>query len=133
MITPKKRTSQISSKELARKIANLAISKKADNVLLLDVRQQTPITDFFLICSGTTDVQVKAIFDTILYELDPPVKPWHVEGEEIRKWILMDFVDVVVHIFQKKEREFYQLERLWADAHFEKFEDTLSTPDSSKK
>ncbi len=107
------------SEELAHNIAELALSKKADNIQLLDVREQTAITDFFLICSGSTDVHVKAIHDGILDGMATTDKPWHVEGAGSLRWVLIDFVHVVVHIFQQEARDFYQLERLWADAALE--------------
>ncbi|MFQ6606997.1 MAG: ribosome silencing factor [Fidelibacterota bacterium] len=105
-----------SADELAHAIAELAAAKKADDVTILDVSQQTSITDFLVICSGNSDVHVKAICDTIQEELKPPVKPWHSEGVENRRWVLLDYVDVVVHIFLQEARDYYQLERLWADA-----------------
>jgi len=104
----------------------VAISKKGDNVTILDVRKQTSITDFFIICSGNSDVHVKAICDTILEELKPPTKPWHTEGLENRRWILLDYVDVVVHIFLQEARDYYQLERLWADAITETIDETAA-------
>jgi len=116
----------ISSDELAHAIAEVAISKKGDNVTILDVRKQTSITDFFIICSGNSDVHVKAICDTILEELKPPTKPWHTEGLENRRWILLDYVDVVVHIFLQEARDYYQLERLWADAITETIDETAA-------
>ena len=115
-----------SSDELAHAIAEVAISKKGDNVTILDVRKQTSITDFFIICSGNSDVHVKAICDTILKELKPPTKPWHTEGLENRRWILLDYVDVVVHIFLQEARDYYQLERLWADAITETIDETAA-------
>jgi len=107
------------SEELAHEIAELALSKKADNIQILDVREQTTITDFFLICAGSTDVHVKAIHDAILDGMASVDKPWHVEGMQSLRWVLIDFVHVVVHIFQQEARDFYQLERLWADATLE--------------
>ncbi len=108
-----------SSDKLAHSIAEVAVSKKAADVTILDVREQTSITDFFIICSGNSDVHVKAICDTIQEKLIPPVKPWHTEGVDNRRWILLDYVDVVVHIFLEEARDYYQLERLWADAETE--------------
>lgn len=113
------------SEELARKVSGLALSKKAENIHILDVRKQTDITDFFLICSGTTDIHVEAILDGIVEGVDPPVKPWHIEGREALRWVLIDYVDVVVHIFQEEARDFYQLERLWADADLKLLEDEV--------
>ncbi len=108
-----------SSDHLAHAIAELAIAKKASGVSILDVRKQTSITDFFIICSGNSDVHVKAICDSIQKELKPLTKPWHTEGVDNRRWVLLDYVDVVVHIFLEEVRDYYQLERLWADAETE--------------
>ncbi len=87
----------------------------------------TSITDYFVIATGNSDTQVKAIVDHIREELEPEVKPWHTEGYDELRWVLLDFVDVVVHIFQRQVREYYDLERLWADAESETIaeEDTV--------
>lgn len=110
------------SDRLAHDISRLALSKKAENIHILDVRGITTITDYFIICSGSTDVHVKAIHDAILEGLKPQVRPWHVEGIDALRWVLMDYVDVVVHLFQPEVRDYYQLERLWADARTEVLE-----------
>ncbi len=102
------------SSSLVETIGQLALSKKAENTLILDVREITSMTDYFVICSADTDIQVKAIADTIRRGTE--TKPWHAEGFEQLTWVLLDYVDVVVHIFQTSVRDFYQLERLWADA-----------------
>ena len=115
-----------SSDELAHAIAQVALSKKAHDVTILDVRKQTSITDFFIICSGNSDVHVKALCDSIQTELKPTSKPWHTEGLENRRWILLDYVDVVVHIFLQEARDYYQLERLWADAITETIDETAA-------
>ncbi len=100
--------------QLAETIAALALSKKAANIQLIDVRGLTSITDFFLICSADTEVQVKSISDAI--RRGTPSKPWRVEGYEHLRWILLDYIDVVAHVFTTSERGYYNLERLWADA-----------------
>ena len=110
--------------ERAAQTAELALSKKAENVVSMDLRGLTSTCDFFIICSGTSDVQVKAISDAIKDGMtDAGEKPWHVEGEDGKRWILLDFVDIVVHVFGKETRDFYQLERLWGDAKFKTYED----------
>lgn len=119
----KQPSGSIQPNRLAQDISRLALSKKAEDVHILDVRKITPITDYFVICSGTTDVHVKAIHDAILRGLEPEVSPWHVEGIDALRWVLMDYIDVVVHVFQPKVRDYYQLERLWADAKTEILED----------
>jgi len=88
-------------------------------VVILNLQGLTEIANHFVIASGTSDVQVKAIVDAIMEGLDPKLSPWHLEGYENARWVLLDFVDVVVHVFQKPVREYYDLERLWADAELE--------------
>ena len=113
-----------SSKRLATKAAKLALTKKAEHVITMDLRGLVTACDFFVICDGTSDVHVKAIADAIedgLREVDE--KAWHVEGAEGKRWILMDYVNVVIHVFDKETRDYYQLERLWGDAKFENHED----------
>ena len=99
---------------LAEEIGRLALSKKADNVLIIDVRGLTSITDFFVVCSADTDIQVKAVADAI--RRGTPHKPVHVEGYENLQWVLLDYIDVVVHVFKTRERNYYNIEKLWADA-----------------
>ena len=111
-------------KVTAKKIVKFALSRKAENVMLLDLRKVTTMTDFFVICTGISDVQVKAIADAVVdgcKKADIPV--YHVEGGESLNWVLIDLVDVVVHVFQPETRNYYQLERLWGDAEVERFED----------
>ena len=108
------------SKELARKIAYAALNKKAENVKIFDLRGLSSITDFFVICTGMTDLHTRAIEEGIVETLkSESIRPWHVEGETVGRWILIDYVDVVVHIFQPEVREYYGLERLWGDAEIE--------------
>ncbi|MEJ2721282.1 MAG: ribosome silencing factor [bacterium] len=111
-------------KTIAKKLVNSALSKKAENVLLLDLRKITTMADFFVICSGGSDAQVKAIADAVVEGAKKEkVTVYHVEGYESLRWVLIDFVDIVVHIFQPAVRDYYQLERLWGDAEIERFED----------
>jgi len=105
------------SHELAKMIAELALEKKAEDVVVLDVAKQAGFTNFFVIATGNSDVHLKTLCDHIEDELAQyKVKVWQKEGYENLKWILMDFVDVVVHIFDRETREYYDLETLWADA-----------------
>lgn len=114
--------------KLSKTIAQLTLTKKAENVLILDLRKLTSMTDFFVICSADTDVQVRAISDAVLDGLiDKNIKPWHKEGKESSTWVLLDFVVVVTHIFQTKSREYYQLEKLWGDAVISPVTDTVET------
>ena len=106
------------STELAREIARFALEKKAHDVLELDMRGLVGYTDYFLICSGNTDRQVKAIHDSIHEgaKHEHGIYPRRVEGVSRAQWILMDYLDVVVHIFTPTTREFYRLEQLWGEA-----------------
>ena len=101
---------------LARAI-DLVKDRKGRDMLLLDLRGISNATDSYLLVTGTSDTHVKAVADHILEELrDDGVKPMHVEGLRTGRWVLMDYIDFVVHVFHPAAREFYQLERLWGDA-----------------
>jgi len=102
---------------LAQRAAQIAIDHKAQDVVLLDLRGVTDMTDFFLIASGTSDTHVRSLGENIMMGLKKDGSPaHHVEGLEKGRWVLLDFVDFVVHLFHPTLRNFYQLERLWADA-----------------
>jgi len=94
-----------------------AIDKKAADVVVLDLRNTSAFTDFFVLCSGTSQRQVKAIADSVEETLrTAKVRPAHVEGYDRGDWILMDFFTFIVHVFTPQTRGFYALERLWGDA-----------------
>jgi ribosome-associated protein len=103
---------------LAQRAAQIAIDNKAQDVVLLDLRGVTDMTDFFLIASGTSDTHVRSVGQHLIEEMkNKEGSPaHHVEGLEKGRWVLLDFVDFVVHVFHPTLRNFYQLERLWADA-----------------
>lgn len=102
--------------ELAR-AAELAADRKARDLVLLDLRRVSSATDYFLIVSGTSDLHVRAIAEHLIDELkDEGVRPDHVEGLRSGRWVLIDYIDFVVHVFRPAARDFYQLERLWGDA-----------------
>ncbi|HXJ70856.1 MAG TPA: ribosome silencing factor [Verrucomicrobiae bacterium] len=103
--------------ELLRLAAAAAASKKATDLVGLDLSGLDGVADYFLICSGASEPQVKAIAEEVEDKLrERGAKPWHVEGREFRRWVLLDFVDVVVHVFHERTRDYYLLERLWGDA-----------------
>jgi ribosome-associated protein len=103
--------------ELAHKVVGLAEEKAAEEIVLLDLRQVSIIADYFVICSATTERQTKAILDSLTEELKKEgVRPLHVEGTTRSGWILIDYADVIVHIFTPDQRTFYQLEELWQHA-----------------
>lgn len=96
---------------------HLALDRKANDVLLLDLRGLSNATDYFVIASGTSDLHVRAIAENIIEKLKAAGEPPdHVEGLKRGRWILIDYVDFVVHVFHPGARDFYQLERLWGDA-----------------
>ena len=103
--------------EKALEMARAALDKKAENLVVLDVREVTTLADYFVICTGNTSRQVKAIAEEIDYKLSAGrVFPHHVEGFPESRWVLMDYGDVVVHVFEPEAREFYDLDGLWGDA-----------------
>jgi len=107
----------LSPEVLAETVAALAADKKAADVVTLDLRGVAGYTDFFVVCSGNTDRQTKAIHDGIHQGLkrEQGLLPRRVEGLSEARWILMDYLDVVVHVFTPQTREFYRLEHLWGD------------------
>ncbi len=110
--------------ELASRIAQIALSKKAHEIRILDLQKLDAVTDYFVICHGESEAQVKAIADAILEETGQQgVRMWHREGYQHLHWVLLDYVDVVVHIFEKEMRDFYRLENLWGDAEIETIQD----------
>ena len=114
----------LSSHESARLAGKFALDKRASDIVILDLRESTSVTDFFVLISGSADVHVKAIAENIREGLaEEGQKPWHIEGLAYGSWVLLDYVDFVVHIFLKEKREFYDLERLWGDALAERMED----------
>jgi ribosome-associated protein len=111
-------------RNVARKAIEFALAKKAEDIMLFDLRGITTMADFFVICSGGSDVQVKAIAESILDGCkDNDIQVYHVEGMTGLNWVLIDLVDVVVHVFRPETRKYYQLERLWGDAKIERFGD----------
>jgi ribosome-associated protein len=103
--------------QLLRRAARAALAKRATDLVALDLRELGAVCDYFLLCSAASEVQVKAVTESIEEALrEEGLKPWHVEGLEGRRWVLLDFVEVVVHVFHSRTREYYLLDRLWGDA-----------------
>ncbi len=93
------------------------LAKKASDIIMLDIRKLTSIADYFVICTAESDTQVKAIADAIQDEMEKEgVSLYHSEGLQALLWVILDYVDVVVHIFYREARSFYNLERIWSDA-----------------
>jgi ribosome-associated protein len=98
--------------------AQAAAAKKAERIVVLDVSEQLVITDHFLICSGNTERQVRTIAREVERRLlaSHDLKPARSEGEREAQWVVLDYIDFVVHVFRREERDYYELERLWSDA-----------------
>lgn len=92
---------------------------KGKEITILDLREiENTVCDYFIICEGTSNTQVNAIVNSIQKQVSKTLKdkPWHIEGTENAEWVLMDYVNIVVHVFQKHIREYYDIEELWGDA-----------------
>jgi ribosome-associated protein len=107
----------LDSAQLAKAAVDVASDKKASDIILLDIRDVSTIADYFVICSGNNTRQIQAIADSIDEELEKQgASLLHREGAAESGWLLLDFGDIIVHIFGPKEREYYRLERLWSEA-----------------
>ncbi len=105
------------SLEFAKEISDIILSKKGYDIKILNLIELTSVADYFVICSADSDVQVRAIADEIDKLLSKRgIKCYHKEGERALNWVLLDYFDVVVHIFRKDVRDYYNLEKLWGDA-----------------
>ena len=92
---------------------------KGQNINILDLREiDNTVCDYFIVCEGTSNTQVNAIVNSIQKKVSKEIKdkPWHIEGSDNAEWVLMDYVNIVVHVFQKHIREYYDIESLWGDA-----------------
>ena len=118
----------ISGSVIAEIAAKSAYDRKALDIVILDLKGLSSLTDYFVICSGNSDTHIQGIAEKIEESLhDEKVKIWHREGEKRSTWILLDYIDVIIHIFTKEAREFYSLERLWGDAPRTEYENEDST------
>lgn len=110
---------KVSKDELLANIIKGIEEVKGNDIDILDLREiDNTVCDYFVICNGTSNTQVNAIVNSIQKVVSKELKdkPWHVEGVDNAEWVLMDYVDIVVHVFQKHIREFYNIEGLWGDA-----------------
>jgi ribosome-associated protein len=108
-----------SSETLSDVIVKGMQEKKASDIVVMDLRKiKNAVADFFVICSGNSDKQLDAISDSIDAEVFKKFQenPWHTEGKNNKEWMLLDYINVVAHVFRKDRREYYALERLWGDA-----------------
>lgn len=109
--------SDISIKDIALLAADAADDKKAEDIDILNVEGLTVIADYFVLCSANSDQQVRAVARSIDEKLsEKGIEPKKIAGMDDARWVLMDYADVIVHVFHKREREYYDLERLWSDA-----------------
>jgi ribosome-associated protein len=108
----------IEAVELARQIADLIVDKKGEDVVLLDMRERTIITDYFIICSGGSERQLKAIIEEVTTRIKEQhqISPRRVDGDATTGWVLLDYGDIIVHAFSPETRSYYDLEDLWREA-----------------
>ncbi len=101
------------------------LEKKARDITVMDMRGVSGVADYFVICTGDSDLQIKAIADAVRERIREQCseRPWHKEGYDHLQWVLLDYVDLVVHVFNQEKRGFYALERLWGDAPVERVPD----------
>lgn len=113
------------TRKLIDVIAEGLLDKQAEDITVLDVHELTTLTDTFIVCHASTDVQIKAIANSVIKTTKEQLgeKPWQQEGLASRRWVILDYVNVVVHIFKEDLREHYALERIWNDATITKIED----------
>jgi ribosome-associated protein len=118
---------KVNTDELIAEIIKGIDDVKGEDIQLLDLREiENTVCDYFIVCSGNSNTQVKAISGSIQKSVSKSLKdkPWHVEGEVNAEWVLMDYVNVVVHVFQKQIRDYYDIESLWGDAKITKISPT---------
>lgn len=114
------------SEKLSQVVVKGMQEKKASDIVVMDLRKiKNAVADFFVLCSGNSDTQLDAIADAVDEEVYKTFKenPWHAEGRQNKEWLLLDYANVVVHIFKPDRREFYALENLWGDAGITHIED----------
>ena len=120
-MTEVKEKREISSEELSQLVVKGMQERKATNIVVMDMRKvKNAFTDYFVVSSGNSDTQVEAIAESVDKEVWEATRtnPRSTEGKANREWILVDYYDVIVHVFKKDRREFYKLEELWGDAEF---------------
>ncbi len=118
---PKQRSTHRPARELAALAVEAMHSKKASNVTVIDVRKVSGVTDYLVIGTGGSDMQVRAVAEAVREQLKEQAdeRPWKREGMQHNQWVVLDYVDLVVHVFDQERRAYYDLERLWGDAPME--------------
>lgn len=116
---------QAETNKLTETIGEALLEKQGLDITVLDVRELTSLTDAFVVCHAESDVQIKALADNVAEQTREQLdeKPWQKEGLQERRWVILDYVNVVVHIFKKELRDYYDLERIWGDADITKIEE----------
>ena len=127
----KKRQTAASTREISRLAVDAILEKKGKNILVLDIHDVNGVADIFILATGDSDLQNRAIVESVRAKLKEEAgeRPWHVEGNDHYNWVLLDYVDLVVHVFLPEQREYYSLERLWGDAPREEVTESQSASD----
>ena len=125
----KQRTTRNPVTVLASHAIDSVLEKKGRDVVLMDMRAVSGVADFFVLCTGGSELQIRAIVEGVRERIREACdeRPWHVEGTEHYQWVLLDYVDLVVHVFSPEKRGYYDLERLWGDAPTEEISDVGSS------
>jgi len=121
-----KQNGRLSSEQLSQVVVKGMQEMKAEDIVVMDLRKvNNAVADFFVICSGTSDTHIDAIAESVDKEVNKidGENPWHREGYNNKTWVLLDYVDVVVHVFNEDKREFYALESLWGDAKITRYDE----------
>lgn len=113
------------SETLIKAVTDGLLEKKAKNITLLDVRDLTTLTDYFIVCHGTSDTQIRALSNSVQQKVKEELgeNVWKQEGVDARRWVILDYVNVVVHIFSEEKRDYYGIERMWSDANVTEISD----------
>ena len=122
----KKTSRKAATEKLVEEVINGLLEKKGKRIVTLDLREiENAVTDFYVVCSGDSNTHVNALAGSVEEEVRKALKdkPWHVEGTTNAEWVLLDYVNVVVHIFQRSTREHYNIEGLWADAVVKEYDE----------
>lgn len=117
--------SEPDSQEMVEVITEALLNKKGNDITVMDVSELTTLTDYFVVVHGNSDVQVKALADSVEDEMREKLgeKAWKKEGTQARTWIILDYVNIVVHVLNKEKRDYYGIERMWNDAKITYIED----------
>ena len=127
----RKSAKQDTARDLAVQAARIAADDMGEDIIILDLRGISPVTDYFVICTGTSNRQIRAMAEDIRLEAKQSGQPaWHVSGLESGDWVLLDFVDVVVHLFEQSKRNYYDLELIWGEAPRVEWRDIHSPQES---